>query len=82
MGLLPKFKKESQIMVFPHYFTYDILYEKLIIFFQEIISHEFSCPYGPFKKVMCFKIISPGFFRKDFITEDLLYIKEKPFENV
>ena len=69
------------MMVFPHYFTY-ILYEKLINFFQEIIFHEFSCHYGPFKKVMCFKIISPGFFRKDFITEDLLYIQEKPFENV
>ena len=27
-----------------------------------------------------FKLISPGFFRKDFITEDLLDIHEKPFE--
>ena len=27
-----------------------------------------------------FKLISPGFFRKDFITEDLLDIHEKPFK--
>ena len=29
---------------------------------------------------MCFKLISPGFLRKDFITEDLLDIQEKLFE--
>ena len=28
------------------------------------------------------KLISPSFFRKDVITEDLLDIHEKPFENV
>ena len=37
--------------------------------------------YGPLDKVICFKLISPGFFRKDFITEDLLDIHEKYFEN-
>ena len=41
-----------------------------------------SCLYGPLNKVMWFKLISPRFFRKDFITEDLLYIHEKPFEKV
>ena len=39
------------------------------------------CPYGPLNKVMCFKLISPGFFRKDFIKEDLLDIHEKPKQN-
>ena len=67
-------------MVFPHCFTHYILYEKLS-FFKEIIFHKFSSyPYGPLKKVMCFKLISPGFFRKGFIAEDLLDIHEKPFE--
>ena len=79
-GLLSKFKKENHIMVFPHCFTHYILYEKLS-FFKEIILHKFSsCPYGPLKKVMCFKLISPEFFRKGFIAEDLLDIHEKPFE--
>ena len=27
-----------------------------------------------------FKLISPGFLKKDFLTEDLLDIHEKPFE--
>ena len=39
-----------------------------------------SCPDGPSNKIMWFKLISPGFFRKDFITEDLLDIHEKPFK--
>ena len=39
-----------------------------------------SCPYGPLNKVMCFKMISPGFFRKDFITEGLLDVHENPIE--
>ena len=36
----------------------------------------------PFKQayVLCFELISPGLFRKDFITEDFLDIHEKPFE--
>ena len=43
--------------------------------FLRIICHDFSsCPYCPLNKVMCFKLISPGFFRKDFITWDLLDI--------
>ena len=68
-------------MVFPHCFTYYILYGKLRNFFQEIIFHEFSwCPYDPLNKVSCFKLISPGCFSKDFITENLLDIHEKPFE--
>ena len=29
---------------------------------------------------MCFQLISPGFFRYDFTTEDLSDIHEKPFE--
>ena len=73
LGPLSKFKKETHIMVFPHCFIHYILYEK---------QKFFSCPYGPLNKVMCFKSLSSGFFRKDFITEDLLYIHEKPFENV
>ena len=77
-GLLSKFKKEIHLMVFLHYFTYYTLYEKLRNFFTEIIFHEFPlCPYCPLNKVMCFKLISPGFFRKDFIIEDLLDIHEK-----
>ena len=49
--------------------------------FPRIIFREFpSCPHGPLNKVMCFKLISPVFFIKDFITEDLLDIHEKPFE--
>ena len=69
-------------MVFLHCFTYYILYEKLRNFLKEIIFREFSsCPYGPLNKVMCFKLISPGFFGKDFILEDLLDIHEKTFEN-
>ena len=80
-GPLLKFKKETRIMVFPHCFTYYIVYEKLRNFFKEIIFHEFSwCPYGSLNKVICFKLILPGFFRKNFITEDLLDIHEKPFE--
>ena len=76
--LTPKFKKETHIMVFLHYFTSYTLYEKLRNFFKEIIFHEFSlCPYCPLNKVMCFRLISPGFFRKDFIIEDLLDIHEK-----
>ena len=51
------------------------------IFFRKIIFHESSsCSYGPLNKIMCFKLISPGFLRKDFITEDLLDIQEKLFE--
>ena len=43
--------------------------------------HEFSSyPYGPLNKVIYFKLISPRFFRKDFITEDLLDMHEKPLE--
>ena len=62
-GTLSKFQKETYIMVFPHCFTYYILYGKLRNFFQEIIFHEFSwCPYGPLNKVLCFKLISPGCF--------------------
>ena len=76
--LTAKFKKETQIMVFLHYFTCYTLYEKLRNFFKEIIFQEFSlCPYCPLNKVMCFRLISPGFFRKDFIIEDLLDIHEK-----
>ena len=61
-------------------FCYYILYEKQN-FFKEIILHEFSSYlYGPLKKVICFKWISPRSFRKDFITEDLLDMHEKPFE--
>ena len=29
---------------------------------------------------MCFKLISPGFFRKDFITENLLDILRNPLK--
>ena len=62
-------------MVLPHCFMF---YMRNRNFFKEIIFHEFSsCRYGPLNKVMCFKLISPGFFRKDFITEDLLYKHEK-----
>ena len=76
--LTTKFKKETHIMVFLHYFTCYTLYEKLRNFFKEIIFHEFPlCPYCPLNKVMCFRLISPGFFRKDFIIEDLLDIHEK-----
>ena len=31
---------------------------------------------------MCVKLISPGFFSKDFVKEDFLNIHEKPFEKV
>ena len=76
-----KFEKETQIMVFHHCFNYYILYEKLRNFFKEIIFHESSsCPYGPLNKIMWFKLISPGFLRKDFITEDLLDKQDKLFE--
>ena len=68
-------------MVFPHCFTDYILYKKQTIFLEEIIFHKFSsCPYGPLNKVKCFKLISHGLFRKDFITEDLLDMYDKPFE--
>ena len=42
----------------------------------------FLLSYGPLNKVMCFKLIFPGFFRKNFIKEDLLDIHEKAIEKV
>ena len=86
-GPLSKFKKEADIMVFPPSFTI-MFYMKT---WETFLTKQFSmnnfprissCLYGPLNKVMCFKLISPRFFRKDFITEDLLYIHEKPFEKV
>ena len=41
-----------------------------------------SCHYGPLNKVMCFRSISPGFFRKDFITEYLLDVHKNLFKKV
>ena len=80
LGPLSKFKKDTHIMVLPHCF---IFYIRSRNFVKEITFHKYSsCPYGPLNKVMCFKLISPGFFRKDFITVDLLYVHEEPFENV